>query len=601
VVEEPAPAYGLVEPSDEYCNHIELGPSWHLYGVSVVQIEPAMRPDSEPLKIAPASRIPIWLLPLVLALAAAAQETSNIPSLPTTLPSTHSLSGVVVNSVTGEPVRQALVQAGSLAGGSQLSVLTDPEGRFEFPALPESEIVIAARKPGFFNNLELHPEIFQPEIVHLSTDKSSLVLNLLPESTLSGHVATVKGEPIEDLPVRILKESIVDGRKRWEQRGQAMTDEDGQFRIANLIPGQYLLITGPNLSGARLSVAQARSARVEGFATMFYPGVPDMEAATPIVIAGGQQVPADFALKAEPIFRVAGSVLGLAPGVGASLQFASKAGDVLPVPVNLDVQTGKFEAKVPGGAYVLQLRTPDPTGQVAVSDLPLVVHADLEGVSLVQGSSITLPVNVDLRSTGPATEQLSLNRILRSAQGLSSVRLISTEKRIQTEEFQAEPNGKSAAVAVRNLMPGRYSVEIVPVPPWYVRAVTSGATDLLREDLVISSGRRPEPLEVVLRDDGAGLRGMIRVDGQPAGGDVLLFSDQTSPAHAQIAVAQNGAEFLFTGIAPGEYKVLAFDSLDGLEFRNPEVLSPYLSKALAVMLPPNEITSIKVERISRGK
>ena len=248
-----------------------------------MQIERAMPPDSERLNRVPVCRTTLWLLPLLLAFAApaAAQDPANSYALPAPPSSTHSLSGVVVNSVTGEPVRRALVQVvGSSAGGNPVSVLTDPEGRFEFPALPESELVLAARKPGFFNDLELHPELYQPEIVHLGADTSSLVLKLLPEGAIVGHVATVKGEPIEDSPVRILEERIVDGRKLWQERGQAMTDEDGQFRIANLIPGRYLLVTGPNLSGARLPFGQRRSARAEGFGSMFYPGVPEMEAAT---------------------------------------------------------------------------------------------------------------------------------------------------------------------------------------------------------------------------------------------------------------------------------------------------------------------------------
>jgi hypothetical protein len=509
---------------------------------------------------------------------------------------------MVVNSVTGEPVRRALVQVltGPSTGGTPLSALTDSEGHFEFSSLPEAVIFMGARKPGFFNELELHPENYQPDIVHLTADTQSVVLKLLPESVIFGHVATVKGEPIEDSPVRILQEHIVDGRKRWEQRGQAMTDEDGQFRIANLVPGQYLLVTGPSLHDARFSVGRARSVREEGFGTMFYPGVPELDAATPIVISGGQQVQADFALKAEPIFRISGFVVGLVAGMGAGLQFMSRAGEVIPAPVSFDMQSGKFGAKVPGGVYVLQLRSSDSTGNVATTDLPLVVSGDMEGVSLALGSSIKLPINVDLRPTAVRAEHTNANQLI-GAEPLSSVRLISTERRLVTEEFQADRNDKGGGLAVRNLTPGRYSVEIAPASPWYVRSVSSGTTDLLREDLVVSPGRRPDPLEVVLRDDSAGVHGTIRVDGQPAAGAVLLFSEQMSSAHAQIAVTAAGAEFMFSGLAPGDYRVLAFDSIDGLEFRNPEVLSSYLSKAVQVTLPPNELASINVERISAGK
>lgn len=559
---------------------------------------------SERFEMAPARVLAVWLLTLLLAVALPATAQSDTPDIaPPPAPlSMHTLSGVVVNSVTGEPVRRALVQAGSSVGGSQLSVLTDAEGRFEFPALPESDIVMTARKPGFFGDLELHPETYQPDILHLSADTPSLVLKLLPESTVVGHVATVKGEPIEDMPVRLLQEHIVDGRKKWELRGQAITDEDGQFRVSDLVPGQYLLAAGPRLPDAMMPVRRLRSAREEGFGTIFYPGVPELGAATPLAITGGQQWQADFALKAEPLFKVSGLVVGLAPGIGAALQFMNKAGEVVSAPVAFDIQSGKFEVRIPAGSYLLQLRASDPSGQAAVADSPLIVNGDVEGLSLVLGPPITIPVKVDLRATGVPVPQASVTSLgPKNTQGLSSLRLISTGNRIQAEEFMADAMEKGGSIAVHNVSPGHYSVEIAPIPPWYVRSVTSGTTDLLRDDLVISSGHRPDPLEVVLRDDCAGVHGTIRVDGQPAGGAVLLISDQMSPSHAQAAVVPASAEFLFAGIAPGEYKLLAFDSIDDLEFRNPDVLGPYLSKAVSVTLEPNEVANINVERINRGK
>jgi len=505
-----------------------------------------------------------------------------------------------VNSVTGEPVRRALVQVGSSAGGGQISMLTDAEGRFEFPALPESELVLTARKPGFFNDLELHPEYFHYDTIHLASDTSSVVLKLHPESSIFGHVLTLK-DPVEDCPVRVFEERIVDGRKQWEQRGQTMTDEDGQFRVANLVPGQYLLVAGPNLASAQAALFQVRSARPEGFGTIFYPGVSELEAATPVTVAGGQQLQVDFSLKPEPIFSISGTVVGLGEGVHPALQIVNRAGEALSIPVNFDRQTGKFKTKLPGGAYVIQLRGQDSAGLLFASDLPLTVHADVEGICLPLGPSITLPITVDLGVTGMTEVPDQANRLLRNAEGISSVRLIPREKQFQVQEFQAERNEKSRALAVRNLTPGRYTVEITAAPPWYVRAVTSGTTDLLREDLVIAGGRRPDPLEVVLRDDSSSLHGTIHADGQPSGGTVLLFSDQRSLEHAQTAVVQNGAEFLFSGLAPGDYKVLAFDSIEGLEFRNADAVSPYLSRAVAVTLQPNEATNVNLEQIRREK
>ena len=38
------------------------------------------------------------------------------------------------------------------------------------------------------------------------------------------------------------------------------------------------------------------------------------------------------------------------------------------------------------------------------------------------------------------------------------------------------------------------------------------------------------------------------------------------------------------GLAPGDYKLFAFDSVEQIEFRNPEVLDQYSSKAVQVTL-----------------
>src|ERR1700746_2126870 len=139
----------------------------------------------------------------------------SLPAVPQTpsdtpRPATCTVSGVVVNSVTGEAIRRALVQ---VQGGSpfQGSALTDSEGRFQIPNVPECDVIIAVRKPGFFNDQELHPENFEPSIIHMTSATEPLTLKLLPEGAMVGHVATTEGEPLEDTPIRIFRQQAVDG------------------------------------------------------------------------------------------------------------------------------------------------------------------------------------------------------------------------------------------------------------------------------------------------------------------------------------------------------------------------------------------------------
>ncbi len=527
-------------------------------------------------------------------------DTLDVAAAPS-VSRTHTLSGTVVNSVSGEPVRRAMVQVTPANGASVISVLTDSEGRFEFPALPEADITVLVHKPGYFSGLELNSSHFEPEVVHLAADVSGLSLNLLPEGVVAGHVATSKGEPIEDSPVRILREVLANGYRRWEVRAQATTDEDGQFRMVGLMPGRYLLATGPSLPS--IEATRLRNIRKNGYGTVYYPGVPEMDSATPLVITGGQQLQTDFALKLEPIFRVSGTLVGFPPGSGVSVQFASRSGELIPSPIDVDMQTGKFHGAIPGGAYVLQARGSDPAGHVAAADLPVVVNNDVEGITLALGSSIAIPVNVELRPTSGRSEQVAAAnfRPVRDF-AVSTLQLISTDLRVDNVQVQAERNERGE-LAFRNLVPGRYSLEVATTQPWYVRSATSGTTDLLREELVVGAGRHPEPLQLVLRDDGANLKIHVVAEGRPAAGSVLLFSDQTTLTNALTGSSAPGGEISFAGLAPGEYKLLAFDAetLESLEFRNPEALAPYASKAVTITVHPGEEATLNVERQGTGK
>src|SRR5713226_3786595 len=66
----------------------------------------------------------------------------------------YSLRGVVVNSVTGEAIRGALVQ---IFINGQRSILTGPDGKFQFDGLPAGQTSITVRKPGFFAEDDFRP------------------------------------------------------------------------------------------------------------------------------------------------------------------------------------------------------------------------------------------------------------------------------------------------------------------------------------------------------------------------------------------------------------------------------------------------------------
>ena len=172
------------------------------------------------------------------------------------------------------------------------------------------------------------------------------------------------------------------------------------------------------------------------------------------------------------------------------------------------------------------------------------------------------------------------------------------------QDVSASVEGSSNPVLVlRNLEPGRYKVEVIPnnleKDSWYVKSAFYGATDLLREELTVAPGVASS-MEIVIRDDSAMLRGTVQSDEKAGNAAVLLLAER-APLDPKMVVANERGEFQIDGLAPGEYKVFAFDRLDGLEYSNPEVLGKYASHAAQVSVSPGAEASVKVDLIQRGE
>ena len=500
-----------------------------------------------------------------------------------------SLSGSVVNSVTGEPIAHALVEINM---GSAYAMLTESDGRFKFDNLPQGQTIVAVRKPGFLSEAEVSPGL-PPNLVETGPDSRPVTVKLVPEGIMLGRVDS-KGEPLEGLPVKVIALAIKEGRKRWDERGAAVTDEDGAYRIANLTPGTYYIAVGSSL---RRIIFNSSKLSQHGYAEEFYPAATDLSGAMPLEVAAGQQVEADFSLKPVPLYRISGVVPWFEPGNGVDLRVVNET-EVTWLETRFDDRTGEFQATAPGGAYRLQAQSRSANNQMLMAELPLNLTSDLSGIRLQLLPLASIPIHVKLEKLAP--ENHGVDRLVRRQSDNFvplNARLIAAELSLTNREVGAIPiqwPGSPPGLEFQNAEPGKYSLDLGPNFPWYVYSARCGGTNLLTSDLTIVSGVQPEPIEVVLRDDAATLSVKVSSKGQPSGGIVLVIPDG-APRLTKSMFVSEGAEWEAGGLAPGEYSVLAVDRADGIEYTNPEVLSRYLSNAKHVALQPNQKTELNLD------
>jgi len=503
----------------------------------------------------------------------------------------YKISGTVINSVTGEPIRRALVH---IHAASESVALTDGSGQFQFEGLAAGNTSIDVHKPGFLSE-EQASQASAPQFVNIGPEATPVLLRLIPESVIYGRVQSIDGEPIEHMPVKVVADRIIEGKKRWEVTGSVPTDEGGEFRIANLPAGSYYVEAGPSW---RFLDPISSQQHPEGYPAKFYGGAADLNSATPIQIGAGQQLRTDFVLQTVPLFKVSGAISGFTQGQEVNIHFEDRLGDAFSLSSKFDPTTGQFQTVAPAGLHTLKAIAWSQNGMSLNAEMPLNISSDESGVKLVLVPVHVIRVIVRTEATRPMAATMRRNRTMGP---LPNVRLRAASNMLGPSEFWARPEGPdNRPLALPDVPSGKYSLEVDGNGPWYVQAAQCGNTDLLREDLVVSAGVQTPPIELVLRDDGATLSGKVMAGQSRRPSVIVLLPEHGSGSRARTAFAGADGDFTVQNLAPGEYSVLAFDHSDELEYANPDVLERYVAIAMHISLRPNEEHTADLDVIHIG-
>lgn len=152
--------------------------------------------------------------------------------------------GTVLDAMTGAGVANVAV---TIQGpGVRYRIATDPRGRYYFVALPAGDYAIVALKPGYvpggYGRLRAASDA---QTLHLR-DREWIVgadVNLWRVATISGIVTDEAGEPIIGVRVNALRREFNGGAVRIASMHEALTDDQGRFRVIGLSPGDYLVMT----------------------------------------------------------------------------------------------------------------------------------------------------------------------------------------------------------------------------------------------------------------------------------------------------------------------------------------------------------------------
>jgi hypothetical protein len=507
-----------------------------------------------------------------------AQDVSASPAITEAklADNTLSLSGTVVNAMTGEPIHRAVVTI--FGQQNNFSTLTDNSGHFEFNSLTEGRAFVSAARPGFGNQ----PGPPYTTSVKITRASSPILLKLDPTGAIVGRLTGRDGQPLEGYTLHLLSKMSVEGVQRLSyQPYQSATDDDGNFRIANVLPNTYYLEVAQN-QASTLGQRGVPNPREQAYAEVFYPDVPDLAAASPIEVSGGSEVEANFSLAAESLYVISGVVSPEEPL--ESLIFSRKTADNYDFIENTAAPDGRFHIKLLPGSYSVKASTATGTQLYASG---LTISADNPNLHLALDPVPVIQVEVQKEKTSGSVspdspdqpESMGINLQLTPAEGL---------RQNSYGWSPAQPNG------IQGVDPGTYVVHAnINRGLWWLKSLRSGNVDLLSNDLTVADGVQPPPIEVTLQDDAGSVHGTVSPHDDTIPVTVLLVQSYGKKNLVMVSAAIQG-RFEFAGVPPGEHLALAFDGTDHLDYLNPDVLNPYLSGAQHVTVPPRGTTNVNL-------
>lgn len=536
--------------------------------------------------------------------------------------------GVVMNAASGEPLPRALVK---LEGDLTLGALTDGEGRFEIPGVPEGLQTLDVVKPGFRGTVHLND--FVLPVTHTArvvTGMPELRFSLAPDNALYGKVTLSTGDPGVEIGLTLLRQTIQDGHSRWMEVERHQSTPEGDFRFSGLEDGTYLLMTQPafdNDRGAPPSCDEKAPAEVPGYPVTFYGGSDVLGGAARIVLAGGQAVQANLALTLAALHEV--QAVPTRVPAGGQWHFNSaildQSGLRLEYPTRENGKDHSLCAFLPNGTYTLTieggmneglgqpgtvlsrqaLRARQVTGMIefGVDSLsPMRLRVPL-------ASSVATPIHFRYEP-GPPKPQVN-DRFDGNSEGsepdpdpmVLSVAL--TNGIAGRGDANVNANRVSNDLYELNrLAPGAYWIEAAASRSGTcLGSVTAGGQSMGHTPWTAGQNGTGEAIDVVLRTDCAKLSLQLPAGLQGEGtGEDLAFYIYVVPEFDSVASVRDGVVQTFAersetldDMTPGTYRVFSFATPQALEYRTTGALDQLNGQGQEVTLSPGGSVNLVLE------
>lgn len=557
--------------------------------------------------------------------------------------------GRVIYEDTNRPVRRARIMLlpASGKGGPEHAGVTDAHGEFRIESVAAGSYFVVVDAPGIITPFS------QIDIAEAANEKATL-LSIRKEfeevsvngtnsvevqvrarrgGAITGRITYAEGDPAINVPVTILRKK--DGRlirfiTSFSQSALMgfKTDDRGVYRIAGLPSGEYIVgaveTYGPGNSGEDFS--EYALFGKGSLSTNYYQNETNPRQATPVKVEAGQEATEiNITLVERATYTISGTVVarqGRAP-VRARIGIQPKSEDSQNPFFDSSQGTPTDAAgrwtipNVPDGAYIITVdpildyyleteetdvtvgisaqstqgprrpaRPPSPSFTRRQQDVT-VSGADLSGIV------------IELSEGGRVQGTVAVEGNKKFLQGGANILLVAIGGTSPFEKYgSVQEDGKFMFDAVP---PGEFYLYLPGAgEEYYIKAMSAGGTDLLREPLKIGQGTNIDNVVITVSSEVATLAGRVlsSEDSKPVRGASVLVVP-ADPARWRFVntflygSTDGAGTFKVTG-APGAYLVVTLAAGDQLSGLNETFIRARAATAKQVSLQPNGRETIEL-------
>ena len=509
--------------------------------------------------------------------------------------------GKVVNA-EGRPLRRVQLRLSGEAIPEGRTTSTNGLGRFEISELPAGRFTLNASRAGYLGLSygQARPGE-QGRPIELADGQAFATADFVLQHTalIAGHIYDEAGEPLAGANVLTLQMRFFNGRRRLTPvRGNAISDDTGQYRLSGLEPGEYYV----QASSRETWEGEPPEKQMLGFMPTYYPASPNPTDAQRVRVRAGQEISAiDIGLIPGKVAKIAGTVVSSQgvplAGENINLSFEIRGENFMMMSggqstkVNPD---GTFTFRnVAPAEYHLNVRTtgaaerPSEAANVIVS----AIGGDVEGLNIVTSGTGGISGRVVVEGDTPLPTPLSK----------LTVRTMAVDRDTAVTFGGMPDNGRvrdDGSFELKSVV-GPVRLTLAPLADgWAIRQIDQNGRDFTSQPFE-TAGQTLEGFTITLTNRFPTVSGTLRDTKGNAvvEGTAIVFPDDPSLwledlKAVRVARVDQSGVFTIKALRPGNYLALAVPSVANNQWNDPEYIESLRSDAKAISVKEGEVKQI---------